>query len=1161
MPGDDDCSDRGDPCSGCGSPVWSVDKTNMNLYVKDIPLWHRPPVGPLVEIALNYNSLIPPASTEPFGNKWQFNYNSYLLVQTGTNGEMVTVYMPDGRRDIFTPLKDANGNQIGYTAPYGVHNRLTKTGSGSYELRFPDDTVYAYNIAGGANKIFLAEIRDPHYPNDSTLKLSFTYTNGNLTNITDAMNRVTTLTYNASGLVTAAIDPFGRQALFEYDGNRNLTKITDMGSYASSLTYEPVHNFINGIANARGSWQFYTEPADYKTQNPDGSAISAYPAPGAAMGNNYRITVTSPLGKKEEYYYCDSSNYSWHVMPGNYVDYVDLNQSNYTAPKTLYHLAIVSANSQDSSMITQIDFPGGGSRTYDYNTSGDLSSYQYDGKTWQYTYNPLGWPTSKTEPNGTVTSMTYDPNNIDLLSVKISNGRKTLGTETRTCNNTHDVLSLTDRLGNTSNFTYNIYGQVTAVTDALGVINNYLYDGLNHLTSIARAGQTLHQYTYDALDRISSHTDPTGLTLIYTYNNLDQVAGINYPDGKSKSYQYSTCCPFIVDSVTERSGQTTFYSYDKMNHLLSIADPAGRVTGFGYDANGNRTSITDPKGNSTGFSYDLNNRLIKKTYANGTFEAFTYAGVSELVATRTNARGVTTNYSYTELEKLAGYYDSPNSPRKTGTSYTYDVFGRLTRVSGSAGNLNFAYDNNSRLLSVDWPWTKSRVDYEYDALGRRLSITRGKGNRVVYSYDFLNRLTNLIVDSQFFTYGYSGASPLVQYVARLNAEVNIYQYDILNRLTQMSTTAAGVVVGKYTYTYNAQDLRDRETSLDHNPAYFDPELVNYAYNNVNALTQMNDKPLAYDASGNLTQGYTPEGYPFTAGYDSDNHLTSLSYTDSTGVVNQTVYSYLGHLLLKKQNYQDGNLINETRYVYDGFKLMQERDHRNNVENEYTWGPGLPGGIGGLMDLYQGAVHFSYMYDGKGNVTGLLDPNGNVAASYQYDPFGIPRGPANTLSQPFQFSTKQYDDKTGLSYYGYRFYVPSPGRWLTRDPLGEAGGINLYGFVGNNPMNFMDPMGLEVVPVMTRPGGFGGTPIYYNTDTGQYYPPGYNYDPLKGLPEAMVKDFADTMATIDNYADNPATYVTDRIPPGEKTGHPTIDKWLCIFQGVKGCRDNVKKCLR
>ncbi|MEW6296040.1 MAG: RHS repeat-associated core domain-containing protein [Candidatus Diapherotrites archaeon] len=126
---------------------------------------------------------------------------------------------------------------------------------------------------------------------------------------------------------------------------------------------------------------------------------------------------------------------------------------------------------------------------------------------------------------------------------------------------------------------------------------------------------------------------------------------------------------------------------------------------------------------------------------------------------------------------------------------------------------------------------------------------------------------------------------------------------------------------------------------------------------------------------------------------------------------------------------------------------------------YTRGQGLPGGIGGLLDLCQGGAQYSYLYDGKGNVTALLDANANIAATYAYGPFGEPRVPSNYLQQPMQFSTKPYDEKTGLSYYGYRYYVPALGRWLTRDPLGEEGEINLYGFVGNDPVNFVDPLGL------------------------------------------------------------------------------------------------------
>ena len=91
---------------------------------------------------------------------------------------------------------------------------------------------------------------------------------------------------------------------------------------------------------------------------------------------------------------------------------------------------------------------------------------------------------------------------------------------------------------------------------------------------------------------------------------------------------------------------------------------------------------------------------------------------------------------------------------------------------------------------------------------------------------------------------------------------------------------------------------------------------------------------------------------------------------------------------------------------------------------------------------------------------MLNSSQNIVASYTYDPFGKRMSKTGTLDQPYMFSTKEYDEQTGLSYYGYRFYNTSTGKWTTRDPIGEAGGVNLYGFVGNDPVNWVDPLGLK-----------------------------------------------------------------------------------------------------
>ena len=129
-----------------------------------------------------------------------------------------------------------------------------------------------------------------------------------------------------------------------------------------------------------------------------------------------------------------------------------------------------------------------------------------------------------------------------------------------------------------------------------------------------------------------------------------------------------------------------------------------------------------------------------------------------------------------------------------------------------------------------------------------------------------------------------------------------------------------------------------------------------------------------------------------------------------------------------------------------------------------------GGIGGLLarshHTAQATNHFFYHADGNGNVTAIISSNQAVVAEYQYDPFGNLQSMRGALAEGnlYRFSSKEYHPNSGLYYYGYRFYDPNLQRWLNRDPVGEAGGINLYGFVGNNPIALIDVLGLRTVTI-------------------------------------------------------------------------------------------------
>lgn len=268
----------------------------------------------------------------------------------------------------------------------------------------------------------------------------------------------------------------------------------------------------------------------------------------------------------------------------------------------------------------------------------------------------------------------------------------------------------------------------------------------------------------------------------------------------------------------------------------------------------------------------------------------------------------------------------------------------------------------------------------------------------------------------------------------------------------------------------------------------------------------------YDLSGNLTSDAR-----WTNQWDAENRLVSMESmpgvpTDLKRKL-QFAYDAMGRRI-QKIVYTDtgsgyvGQYTN--KFVYDGWNLIAILKEDNRLLQSFTWGSDLSGtmqgagGIGGLLMMtdYTGISPTNYYYccDGKGNVAVIINPtktgaNYNVA-SYECNAFGEvikAMGPVATNHlNPFIFSTKYYDWETGLYYYGHRYYNPSTGRWLSPDPLGEAGGVNLYGFVGNDPVNFYDKDGQKIEPMFIGPIGLGK-------------------DPLRDIVNALVSPISDIMA--------------------------------------------------
>ena len=152
-------------------------------------------------------------------------------------------------------------------------------------------------------------------------------------------------------------------------------------------------------------------------------------------------------------------------------------------------------------------------------------------------------------------------------------------------------------------------------------------------------------------------------------------------------------------------------------------------------------------------------------------------------------------------------------------------------------------------------------------------------------------------------------------------------------------------------------------------------------------------------------------------------------------------------------------------------MIADLDSSDTLLQSYSWGLDLSGsfagagGVGGLLKVEEhgtgGEGHY-VSYDGNGNVAALVsESSGTITARYEYGPFGevIRATGAMAANNPFQFSTKFVDLESGFSYYGMRYYNPATGMFISRDPIGEEGGLNLYGFVGNSPISKVDPNGL------------------------------------------------------------------------------------------------------
>ena len=682
-----------------------------------------------------------------------------------------------------------------------------------------------------------------------------------------------------------------------------------------------------------------------------------------------------------------------------------------------------------------------------------------DGKGVVYTNNESGNPTKAVHAE----TVTYENDKVTAAETKVEYGYE--------YDELDRVKKETAPGGKVTATEYWNSGLVQRVTDPDGRVTDYAYN---------KAGQ-LETTTVTPGDRASQYAGAGGgacpaatLQTVNTYNGKGQLERTAYPDGRTVTFGYDALGRKVSETrsgegktvfdydgddlvrITDANGKKTEFRYDSAHRLVRTTLPGGRTIEREYDRAGFVTVARDPKGQEFRFANWENGRRKELWHGTTRLGTWTYDGNTPTsdgavswtldscgrvaacggaayeyghplgLLTRKTYGGVTLNYAYDEAGRLASSTDGTNS-----ITYTARTPGGLpVAAEYSAGGeaaaiaVQWGYDGNWNLHWLSYRRggeTLSDFSITNDAVGRRTRL-------------------EIAPTGEAFDYRYDGASRLWQETRTLNS----------------GTTATD-------YTYDAVGNRTKRRV---NGALVEQ----YLYNDRNELTEIRDGQdemrveFAYDGSGNATakRQYMPgETQPWeetTYGWDDVNRLTSATRRLGADLAGAATFEYAGGIGWQ-MNSQTVNSETRTFTWGHGGELLTEtipsagtRTYVNGGVDRVLWSSDALAAASGTK---------FWLNDASGSVFGITDNTGSIIERQRYDAFGnteVTQG--GGIGNRLGFQGRTAIPEVGLQYFRNRFYDPSIGRFLSRDPLGLVDRPAVYAAFGGDPANNVDPMGTD-----------------------------------------------------------------------------------------------------
>lgn len=936
---------------------------------------------------------------------------------------------------------------------------LSRLHDGRYMLHYTDRSYYVFDEFDDHGVAPLLFLETPYRQ-----RIAFGRENGRLVRVASSSGHHLLLhrTMTPAGERLSHIELVkggrpGNLVEYRYDDNGQLTGVVNRaGMTVRQFAWE------NGLMTEHRNATGFT--CTYRWQEIDGFPRVVEHT--TSDGEHYRFhydfvgghtVVTGRPGQRWQWWFDEETYVTAHRTPGGGMYRFTYNENHFPVAVELPGERRVMLEYDTLSRVVKETDPAGRVTQTQWNGSfAEITRRALDDDhVWKADYNEHGQVIQETDPEGRVTRYGYDEQGLAVSRTDARGGGVALVHDAR-----GQLTRYTDCSGRTTDYDYDEDGNLTTVTDAEGKAVRIRYNRLGLPETVNHPGKQQDRYTWNALGLLSSHRRITGSVQSWRYTPRGLPAVHTDEEKRETRWQYTA--EGMVASLSNGNGAQYQFSHDADGRLTGEKHPDGLIRMFALNAGGFPV-IIQTQGTEGGMrnerqERDALGRLLRSDTQHST-RTFSYNRLDQITEVTLTPTEEGERLHHMQADRVHFAYDSSGwltaeHSVHGSIKYRRDALGNPTDITLPDGqHLSHLYYGSGHLLQTALDGI-TVSEYERDSLHRQVMRTQGKLT-TFSGYNADNRLSwqrSLPGGSQnpqqTATHPSHGDSVTARdYIWNADGEVGgindklrgclVFSYDRSGWLT--SRTGQMYDHDHYYYDKAGNLLTDEYQSavLDNRlPGYGRDR---YRYNEWGELTERRDQQLEWNAQGQLTRV-----------------ISSNSET-------RYQYDALGRRISKATSnlHTDRGERSRTTFVWEGFRLLQDttwqgkRTYLYDAEQPYT-------PVAVITGRGESRKIWYYHTDLTGTVQEVTAADGTLVwAGYQAG-FGENRGDISNsgayFEQPLRLPGQYFDEETGLYYNLFRYYAPECGRFISQDPIGLRGGLNLYAYAPN-PLKYIDPLGL------------------------------------------------------------------------------------------------------